>query len=146
MHKGHATFRKIKHSLVNIICRSRMGGGGRYRVGLEPTLCKIKFLIYISKLSKIQKYASDPSTHPRLIPRQFYICNYLSNPLPPPGKKFWIRACTLFFVYIYIYTSVTRNRTPTNQCKQLANIIELAESSSVSGHSKFGLIKIALKE
>lgn len=38
---------------------------------------------------------------------------------------------------IYIYTSVTRNRT---------NIIELAESSSVSGHSKFGLIKIALKE
>lgn len=47
---------------------------------------------------------------------------------------------------IYIYTSVTRNRTPSNQCKQLANIVELAESSSVSGHSKFGLIKIALKE
>lgn len=32
------------------------------------------------------------------------------------------------------------------QWEQLANIIELLESASDSGHSKFGLIKIAWKE
>lgn len=79
---------------------------------------------------------------PASVPGNF---NYLSDPLPPPGKKSG-SAHVHCSSSIYIYMSVTRNRTPTNHCKQLANIIELAESSSVSGHSKFGLIKIALKE